>query len=70
MRSHAINNGHQCEASSGNATRCDSKVWRAHGKRSQLFDDAIKTCFIDKACGRGLTKQGYAIPGALIRYES
>jgi hypothetical protein len=45
-------------------------VWRAHGKRSQLFDDAIKTCFIDKACGRGLTKQGYAIPGALIRYES
>lgn len=27
------------------------------GKRSQLFDDAIKACFIDKACGRGLTKR-------------
>jgi hypothetical protein len=36
MRSHTINKEHQCEASSGNATRCDSKVWRAHGKTTTV----------------------------------
>jgi tetratricopeptide (TPR) repeat protein len=27
------------------------------GKRSQLFDDAMKACFIDKACGRGIAER-------------
>jgi tetratricopeptide (TPR) repeat protein len=27
------------------------------GKRSELFDDAIKACFVDKACGRGMTRK-------------
>jgi tetratricopeptide (TPR) repeat protein len=28
------------------------------GKRSDVFDDAIKACFVDKACGHGLTQRG------------
>jgi tetratricopeptide (TPR) repeat protein len=27
------------------------------GKRSESFDDAIKACFVDKACGRGLVRR-------------
>lgn len=27
------------------------------GKRSQILDDAIKACFVNKACGRGLTQR-------------
>jgi tetratricopeptide (TPR) repeat protein len=27
------------------------------GKRSEIFDDAIKACFIDSACGHGLTSR-------------
>jgi tetratricopeptide (TPR) repeat protein len=28
-----------------------------NGKRSELFDDAMKACFIDQACGRGIAER-------------
>jgi tetratricopeptide (TPR) repeat protein len=28
-----------------------------NGKRSDLFDDAMKACFIDQACGRGIAER-------------
>jgi tetratricopeptide (TPR) repeat protein len=30
---------------------------RVDGKRSDLFDDAMKACFIDQACGRGIAER-------------
>jgi hypothetical protein len=27
------------------------------GKRSQSFDDALKACFVNEACGRGINQR-------------